>query len=214
MRKDIGGGKKKSQGKYRAAKALYMKPGRKAGVPDDWEDNRRSQSKSGSKKPTGNNEIIVADVAGSPGGDLDDPDWLENADAMDLQALEATLSAKQKKEILGRQKIVQELLSLSNIDKTTAQEWEDEDICLKDVFRWCSLNFSLGQVKLWLKYQFSVDAATKWHCAGVNVDATTIFCKHQVPRDEAMAWIKTGLPLTPLHTLLDSKYCLTKLNHG
>ncbi|KAJ9083936.1 hypothetical protein DSO57_1029425 [Entomophthora muscae] len=193
MREDVGGGKKKSQGKHGAAKALYVKPGVKAGAPDNWEDNRGS--KSGSENPIDNNEIIAADVAVGPGGKMDDPNWLENSDATAMHTLEATLSAKQKKEILGRQKLVQELLSLYNIDSTTAQEWEDEGIRLQDVLRWCRLNFSLDQAKQWLKYQFSVDAVTKWHFAGVNVDAAIIFRRHQVPRDEAMAWVFTGLPL-------------------
>ncbi|KAJ9075060.1 hypothetical protein DSO57_1000343 [Entomophthora muscae] len=195
MQEETGGGKKKTQGKHRAAKAPYMKPGSKAVVPDDWEDDCASDGKSVSRESHRADEIINNDVAVGPGGDLDNPDWLNNVDITDLHTLEATLSAKQKKEILGQQKIVQELLSLYNIDSTTAQEWEDECICLQDVLRWCSLNFSLGQAKQWLKYQFSVDAATKWHYAGVNVDAAIIFCKHQVPRDKEMAWVNTGLLL-------------------
>ncbi|KAJ9063947.1 hypothetical protein DSO57_1035549 [Entomophthora muscae] len=63
MREDVGGGKKKSQGKHRAAKAPYVKPGTKVGVPD----NCGSQSKSGSKNPIVDNKILAADVAVSPG---------------------------------------------------------------------------------------------------------------------------------------------------
>ncbi|KAJ9058074.1 hypothetical protein DSO57_1016246 [Entomophthora muscae] len=195
MCEDTGRGKKKSWGKHGAAKAPYVKPGLQAVVPDAWDDDQASCDLSESRESHGNNEIIATDVVVGPGGEMDDPDWLENADKNDLHTLEANLSPKQKKEILGRQKLVQELLSLYNIDSTTAQEWEDEGICLQDVLKWCSLNFSLVQAKQWLKYQFSVDAATKWHCAGVNVDAAIIFRKHQVPRDEAMAWVNTGLPL-------------------
>ncbi|KAJ9072887.1 hypothetical protein DSO57_1022482 [Entomophthora muscae] len=112
-----------------------MKPGAKAGVPDNWEENCRSQSKSWSKIPIDNNENIAADVVVGPGGEMDKPNWLENADENDLRTLEANLSPKQKKETMGHQKIVKELLSLYNIDKATAQEWEDEGICLQDVLR-------------------------------------------------------------------------------
>ncbi|KAJ9081505.1 hypothetical protein DSO57_1014043 [Entomophthora muscae] len=195
MREDTGGGKKKSWGKHRAAKALYVKPGLQAVVPDTWDNNQASYDQSKSMESHGNDDIIGADVAIGPGGEKDNPDCLNNIEATDLHKLEATISAKQKKEVLGWQKLVQELLSLYNIDSTTAQEWEDEGIHLQDVLRWCSLKFSFAQAKQWLKYQFSVDAATKWHCAGVNVDAAIIFCKHKVPRDEAMTWVNTGLPL-------------------
>ncbi|KAJ9065165.1 hypothetical protein DSO57_1022577 [Entomophthora muscae] len=79
-----------------------MKPGAKASVPDNWEDNRGSQSKSRSKIPIDNDEIIAADVAVGPVGEMESPNWLKNADKNDLHTLEANLSPKQKKEIMGR----------------------------------------------------------------------------------------------------------------
>ncbi|KAJ9084620.1 hypothetical protein DSO57_1022591 [Entomophthora muscae] len=120
MCKDTGGGEKKSQGKHGAAKALYMKPGLQAGVPDAWDNNKASVDQSKGEFPINDNEIIAANVAVGPGGEMDNPNWLENADETAKHTLEATLSAKHKREILGRQKLVQKLLSLYNIDSITA----------------------------------------------------------------------------------------------
>ncbi|KAJ9069169.1 hypothetical protein DSO57_1021427 [Entomophthora muscae] len=105
MRKDTGGGKKKSWGKHRAVKAPYVKPGLQAVVPNAWDNNQASCDQSKSRESHFNNDIIGADVAIGPVGKMDGPDWMNNVNATDLHTLEATLSDKQKKEILGQQKL-------------------------------------------------------------------------------------------------------------
>ncbi|KAJ9076673.1 hypothetical protein DSO57_1023874 [Entomophthora muscae] len=67
MQEETGGGKKKTWGKHRAAEAPYMKPGSKAVVPNDWEDNCASEGKNESEKSHCADKIIGNDVAVGPG---------------------------------------------------------------------------------------------------------------------------------------------------
>ncbi|KAJ9080105.1 hypothetical protein DSO57_1028531 [Entomophthora muscae] len=114
-----------------------MKPEPKVAVSKDWEDNCASvgQSKCECVNPQLDDEIIDTDVVIGPGGEVDNLNWLYHVNNADLCTLKENLSTKQTREILGHQKIVQELLAPYNIDTTTAQGWEYEGICLQDVLK-------------------------------------------------------------------------------
>ncbi|KAJ9080719.1 hypothetical protein DSO57_1022000 [Entomophthora muscae] len=193
MREETGGGKK-MKAKGRAAAALSTAPAYAGNGPADWEAQATAgkiAGQGGSKKPlcgeTKTTKIGVSEARLSPGEDLDDPNWLDKLSDKDFAALHQNLSPKQKSDVLSQQQLFWDLLSAYEIDSVSAQGWEDNGVCLQDIIKWCSLGLTLEQAKQWLLHQFTVDAATKWCHAGINVSAVSVFRKHQVPRDEALA---------------------------